>query len=82
MHVPPPDKQDAELARLAFQSLRKPDSHAKVVRLQVEGLGSAVVVPEIAYHFLLVILEYMANGEGVILVPHKAAQESSERGSP
>jgi excisionase family DNA binding protein len=74
---PPPTPADATLAREAGVLLKRVVGKRPGVRLRLELEGSepdgeAVVLPEAATRLLLHILDEMANGNAVALVPMHA----------
>lgn len=61
---------EAEQARSAAQILRR--LRRKRVQIQPEGAREGVLVPEPAFRLLVEILEEMAKGNAVTIIPHHA----------
>ncbi|AGW15035.1 helix-turn-helix domain-containing protein [Megalodesulfovibrio gigas] len=73
-HQPPPSAQDAALARLSGQMLSRLAAGNRPLRVQVleAGLESPLELPSGAVSLLVDILEAMAAGRGVTLIPETA----------
>lgn len=73
-HQPPPSAQEAALARLSGQMLSRLAAGNRPLRVQVleAGLESPLELPSGAVSLLVDILEAMAAGRGVTLIPETA----------
>lgn len=70
----PPSKKEAEIARRSGQRLAQVAKGGKALTLQVRDQAHAepIELPAGAVRLLLAILEDMASGQAVALVPHNA----------
>ena len=63
-------EDEAKQARSAAKVLGK--VRRKRVQIQTEGAGESVLVPEPAFRLLVEILDEMAKGNAVTIIPHHA----------